>query len=530
MNEQCASPTPHRVPRRTFLKLGAAAATFGALGACASASLAPSRAVGAAAPGSRPNIIFINTDDLDRASLTTMPKVKSLMTDSGTTFTSFFLNVSLCCPSRSSFLRGQYAQNTQVLTNGGANGGYERVHALGIENSTIATWLQAAGYHTGLMGKYLNGYPKGATDTFVPPGWNEWYGAVGSGGYKEFDYQLNENGKLVSYGKAPQDYLTDVLAGKAADFITRATQDTQPFFLYIPTFAPHQPATPSPKYAGAFADAKAPRPPSYNEQDVSDKPQWVQHLPLLNTQEQARLDELYRNRDRTLQSVDDLVERVVNTLQTVGALDNTYIVFSSDNGFHLGEHRETSGKQAPYEEDIRVPLIVRGPGIAAGKTVDALVGNVDFAPTFAEWAGATVPDFVDGRSFTAFLNGNTPQTWRQTFLLEHYTQDGGAKKAKKPGKNAAPKKQAPGTPAVKTAHGIPTFQGLRAGSYVYVEYETNEKELYDLTKDPDELQNIAATADPALLGQLSARLAAIKMGKGAAFRAAEEQAMPSLPA
>lgn len=618
MNERYRPPMRQTVGRRTFLTLGATVTALAALDACsrfpaasgttapvpsasgstsAVGSVAPTTATGSAAvatlpatgsaatsaapasvtnaaAGSRPNIIFINTDDLDMASLPTMPKLKSLMADQGTTCSNFFVTVSLCCPSRSTFLRGQYAHNTQVLTNGGDNGGYARAHALGIENSTVATWLQAAGYHTGLMGKYLNGYPsKDVPETYIPPGWNEWSSPVEGNAYSEFGYKMNENGKVVPYGNTPQDYMTDVLSGKAADFIKRAAGAPVPFFLYIATYAPHQPATPAPKYANAFPDAKAPRPPSYNEQDVSDKPQWIQHLPLLSDKEQAQLDEIYRKRIETLQSVDDLLENVVNTLQAAGKLANTYIVFSSDNGFHLGEHRETAGKQAPYEGDIRLPLIVRGPGVAAGKTMDQLVGNVDFAPTFAQWAGASVPDFVDGRSFAPLLTGGPPNQWRQAFLIEHFTQMGATTKAKgkngKQGKNgrngtAQPAATAAATPAATAAigstaagrgkgakatraagsaaagsrtstpnaakglKGIPEFHGLRAKDYIYVEYVTKERELYDLTKDPDELQNIVGNADPALISQLAARLADLQKGAGATFRTAEQQPMPSV--
>jgi N-acetylglucosamine-6-sulfatase len=307
---------------------------------------------------------------------------------------------------------------------------------------------------------------------------------------------------------------------------------------------------------------------------VSDKPQWVQKLPLLTDTQEAQLDDLYRKRIETLQSVDDLIENVVNTLQAAGKLDNTFIVFSSDNGFHLGEHRETAGKQAPYEENIRLPLIVRGPGIAAGKTMDQLVGNVDFAPTFAQWAGATVPDFVDGRSFAPLLGGAAPDAWRQAFLIEHFAQTGAAKTGKakkgtqgKKGKNAAngtaqPAATAAATPAAaigstaagrakgakatravgsavaasgtsapnaaKGAKGIPEFHGMRAKDYVYIEYATKERELYDLTKDPDELQNIAGSADPALLSQLAARLADLQKGAGPAMRTAEQLPVPAL--
>lgn len=527
--------TGRAIGRRAFLRLAAGGATAAAL---AGGITAPTTTNAA---GNRPNIIFVNTDDLDAASLFAMPKLKASMTDSGTTVANFFVTVSLCCPSRASFLRGQFAHNTQVLTNTPPNGGFGHVHDLGIEQSTIATWLQGAGYRTALMGKYLNGYPKTVPETYVPPGWSEWYGAVGSGGYRAFDYQLNENGKVVAYGTTPQDYITDVLAGKATDFIARSARGDAPFFLYLATFAPHGPATPAPRYANAFPDARAPRPPSYNEGDVSDKPQWVQRLPPLSDQAQARIDDAYRSRLRSLQAVDDLMERIVAALQTAGALDNTYVVFSSDNGFHLGQHREPSGKQAPYEENIRLPLIVRGPGVAAGKTVDALLGNVDLAPTFAEWGGAAAPDFVDGRSFAPLLRGDAPGAWRQAFLIEHFTAASGGASPNGPRKQARQQKPGAAKPKNRRARvmaampatgsngpGIPEFHGMRARDYVYIEYATNERELYDLTRDPDQLQNIAAAADPALLARLSARLAALKGGAGVPLRAAEEQPLPAL--
>lgn len=512
-----------QVTRRAFLRLAGGGAALAATVAGVSTGTRDmdAAAQAAPAPGNRPNIVLINTDDLDAASMSAMPKVRTLLTERGTSFSNYLLNVSLCCPSRSSFLRGQYAHNTQVLTNAaGASGGYETAHALGIEQSTVATWLQGAGYRTALMGKYLNGYRQ--HDTVVPPGWDEWYGS--DDGYGEFNYRLNENGTVVQHGNTPEEYLTDVLAGKAADFVARtAAGGATPLFLYLAPFAPHQPATPAPRYANAFPDAKAPRPPSYNEADVSDKPQWVQRLPLLSPQRQTEIDALYRKRLQSLQAVDDLVERVVNALQTAGRLDNTYIVFSSDNGFHLGEHRAPSGKTQPYEADIRVPLIVRGPGVAAGKTVDALAGNVDLAPTFAEWGGAATPDFVDGRSLAPWLRGESPPAWRTAYLIAHYNATQKNTRGRKPGKRTKP------TAATQTvqSNGEPGFHGLRTGGYTYVEYDSNERELYDLTRDPDQLDNRAKAADPALLAQLAAQLAAIRGSGGAALRTAEQQPAPS---
>ncbi len=537
----------------------AAAAAPSTSTASAPSATLPAPALATASPQSaskKPNIVFILTDDLDRISLSVMPKLKSLVIDAGATFTNYCDNVSLCCPSRSTFLRGQYAHNSGVPTNTPPTGGFERAYALGIEQSTVATWLQAAGYRTALMGKYLNGYPNTASPTYVPPGWTEWYSPTTNTAYGEFNYRMNENGKVVAYGNQPQDYLTDVLAGKATDFISRAGKDNAPFFLYIPTYAPHQPATPAPKYADSFAGDHAPRPPNYNEPDTSDKPAWVRGLPPLTERVQGAIDVLYRKRLASLLSVDDLISGVFDALRAAGQLDNTYVVFSSDNGFHLGNHRQPMGKQAPYEEEFRLPLMVRGPGIAAGTQIDALVGNTDYAPTFAQWAGATMPDFVDGRSWAGLLSGAPPQNWRQAYLIAHYMEMPvglpgrvGMMPAGSPAMTPNPERRqtviaAATALASRTAmdeptnpddnadeiafgRGIPEFHGLRTAKYTYVEYRTGEKELYDLDADPYELTNTASTAPAAFLSTLATRVAAMKTAGGTAFRTAEAQSLPA---
>src|SRR3990172_1877511 len=320
----------------------------------------------------RPNIILILTDDLDAKSISVMPQLKTLIADQGTTFTNFFVTYALCCPSRSSILRGQYVRNHQVLTNTPPSGGFEKFQAVGNDQSTIATWLKAAGYRTTLMG----------------------------------------------------DYLTDVLARKASDVIRRATRDGTPFFIYLATYAPHAPATPARRHANAFPNTTAPRPPSFNEADVSDKPAWVQDLPLLSPEQITRINEQYRVRLRSLLAVDDLLATLVDALQNTGRLGRTYILFTSDNGFHMGEHRMLMGKNTAYDEDIRVPLIVRGPAVPARRTLEHLTLNIDLAPTFAELTGAAMPAFVDGRSLVRLLGATPPPLaqWRQAFLVEHYVE------------------------------------------------------------------------------------------------------------
>jgi N-acetylglucosamine-6-sulfatase len=321
--------------------------------------------LGTAQPAT-PNIIFILTDDLNADLIEFMPNLKQQLVAQGTTLKNFFVNVSLCCPSRANILRGQYAHNTQVLTNLMPTGGFEKFYALGHESSTVATWLQAAGYRTFYLGKYLNGYPASVSLTHVPPGWTEWYSPVAGNPYSNFNYVMNENGKLVRYGSRADDYLTDVVARKSIDFIKRAAAEGQPFFIHLALYVPHSPATPAPRHAELFPDAQLPRPPSFNEPDVSDKPSFIRNRPLLTERQIAQMQDLYRKRLQSLQAVDEMLASLIATLQATGQLEHTYIFFTSDNGFHMGEHRLNSGKQTAYEEDIRVLLIVRGPGCLRG--------------------------------------------------------------------------------------------------------------------------------------------------------------------
>jgi N-acetylglucosamine-6-sulfatase len=464
-------------------------------------------AAAAHAAGPKPNIIFILTDDMALRDAAQMPKLQSLVAAQGVTFTNYFVTDSLCCPSRSSILRGEFVHDHQTLGNQPPDGGFEKFHALGNEKSTIGTWLKAAGYRTALMGKYLNGYPNTVAQNYVPPGWDEW-DSPSRGGYGEFNYLLNENGHLVTYGNAPGDYLVDVMARKSVAFIDDAVRAKQPFFMYLATFAPHQPATPAPRHANLFPNARAPRDASFDEADVSDKPQFIQALPPLRPMAIQRIDALYRKRIQSLQSVDDMIETLVRELQRTGVLNNTYIVFTSDNGFHLGNHRMVMGKQTAYETDIHVPLIVRGPGVPAGATQDELVEEIDLAPTFAQWAGASAPSFVDGRSFASLLAGK-PTSWRNAVLVEHYSG------STEPFASEFEVAQRRGRQR------IPTYRALRTSSMTYVEYETGERELYDVSRDPYELENIVPRAAKSTIDKLSAQLAAMRSCSGAACRTAD---------
>jgi N-acetylglucosamine-6-sulfatase len=450
----------------------------------------------AQAPAKPPNIVFVLSDDEDLGIHAFMPKVKALIEDQGAVFENFFVTYPLCCPSRASILRGQYPHNTLVLGNLPPEGGFLTFRHLGLEASTIATWLQRAGYRTALYGKYLNGYVE--TDA-PPPGWDEWY-AANNDGYFNVNYKLNENGKTVAYGGTPEDYLTDVIARKATAHIRRFAAEGRPFFLYVATFAPHSPYNPAPRHEGMFKGAQLPNPPSFNEDDVSDKPGFIQELPRLNEDHIAKITSHYRQRLECLQAVDELVETLVDTLNDTGELDRTYIVYASDNGFHLGEHRMLEGKDTAYEQDIRVPLAIRGPDVPKGERVNAMALNIDLAPTFAAWAGIEPPDFVDGRSLRPLLE-DPAAPWRRSFLIQRLGLETDER--------------------MKPANAF----AIRTQRYTYVAYNNGEREMYDLATDPDQLQSIEPTADQALIDALAVRLIQLRACQGEQCRKLEDLAV-----
>jgi len=416
----------------------------------------------------RPNVVVIETDDQTAASLQFMPNVNSMIVDKGALFENSFVNYSLCCPSRSTFLTGQYEHNHGVTGNGGPTGGFDRFEALHANNN-LATWLRGAGYHTALIGKYLNGY----TGDVVPPGWSEWFGAAPST-QSVYDYTINENGTQVHYGSKPTDFKQDVLTQKAVDLVDRRAPRPRPFFLWLTYTAPHaggpdpnpnppfncqDTAKPAPRDAHAFDSEPLPTPPNLNEQDVADKPAAIQRRPLLTPGQIKDIQRQYRCRLESLLAVDDGVKRVVDALRANGALDNTLIVFTSDNGFFHGEHRLPTGKMHIYEESIRVPLAMRGPGIPQGETVSDLAINADLAPTIVDAASVTPRLVADGTSLIGVAQHPGSETGRELLVEE------------------------------------PSFEAIRTARYMYAEHNTGEQDLYDLLNDPYQLES--RHADPA---------------------------------
>ena len=323
-------------------------------------------------------------------------------------------------------------------------------------------------------------------------------------------------GTLYAERHEPEDYLNDVLTGKAVETIGRFGAEDEPFFVYVLPYTPHSPSVAAPRHAGMFADAEVPRTPAFNEADRSDKPAFIRSLVPLDADRIAYLEEEYRRRLRSLQAIDDMVASIVGALDAADVLDDTYVMYSSDNGFHMGEHGLPAGKNFPYEEDIRVPLTVRGPGVPEGRTIDAMVLNNDFAPTFAAIAGIEPPAFVDGRSFLPLFQ-NPEHDWRQSFLIQRRRLETQyVELAKRLG--MGPELIAP------SAH----YDAIRTADWTYVEYGTGERELYDLRRDPHQVDNAVDTADPALVAALSERLAALARCAAEECRRLED--LPTVPA
>jgi arylsulfatase A-like enzyme len=467
--------------------------------AAPSVPVQPSAAAAAAAAG-RPNIVFILTDDLSLNLVQYMRYVVEMQKD-GVTFANYFVTDSLCCPSRSSIFTGRFPHNTGIFRNTGSDGGFQAFHNRHHEQTTFATALVSAGYRTAMLGKYLNGYKP--QNNPPEPGWSSW--GVAGNGYPEFNYDFSDNGKFVRYGNQPADYLTDVLAAKAVDFIKQSAG--APFAIEVATFSPHAPYTPAPRDATAFPDLRAPRTAAFNAAADADAPQWLKARPALSPGEMARIDVDFRKRAQSVQAVDKMIGELQAAVAAIGQQNNTYFVFSSDNGYHMGEHRLMPGKMTAFDTDIHVPLIVTGPGIAPGRVVEEITDNIDLNPTFVEIGGATTAANVDGHSLVPLMHGQPVAGWRQAALVEHH--------------GALTDRSDPDFPDRRSGN-PPSYEAIRGATWVYVEYVGGEKEYYDRAKDPDELHNIYASLPADRKTSLHAMLTALQSCQGAQSCAAAD--------
>jgi N-acetylglucosamine-6-sulfatase len=467
----------------------------------------------------RPNLIVVQTDDQTKASLNrrTMPSTMALLVDRGTSFDDYVVSSPLCCPSRASLLTGQYPHNHGVVSNAG---GYASLRE---KANTLPVWLKRVGYRTAHVGKFLNNYERHASPpNSPPPGWDDW--ATMLPPYSYFGYELAVNGRRVGYGHERSDYLTTVLNRRASRLIRRYGEQPEPFFLAVDHFAPHgqseekeggcgKTALPLPGDFRRFARERLPTPPSFDEEDVTDKPAFRQLVSRLPDRRIESMRENYRCRLASLRAVDRGVQRIVRALKEVGELEQTVIVFTSDNGFLQGEHRIPAQKAQAYEEAVRVPFVIRAPSWARDgadrRHVSAPVANVDLAPTILDLARAqpcrtfSRCRLLDGRSLTGLLAGRRPQWVSNRGILLTFT-NGHRRNAR--------------TESCR-------FNGIRTRRLSYVEHESLpdpgtgecrvgfERELYDLRRDPYQLRNLASGEAPRPFG-LAARLARLRDCRG----------------
>ncbi|MDX6665318.1 MAG: N-acetylglucosamine-6-sulfatase [Solirubrobacteraceae bacterium] len=490
--------------------------------------VAQARPAGAAKDG-RPNILVVMTDDMAATDVANMPNVKRLLAAQGTTFADAVDSFPLCCPARATFITGQYAHNH------GVGGNFEPYGWYGMKNrqNILPTWLQGAGYHTAMIGKWLNGY--GALDAHgeVPKGFDTWRGLLDASAYDYFNFVMNRDGNLHTWGDAdfarklvkfarvevtkrahpgladvlgylqkimgpfpytywgtskPQDYSPDVTGKITEDLVAAEGTSKKPFFIWWSPAAPHREdvATslmgrpgrdprPAPRYANKLARYTLPTPPNFDEADISDKPSNIQDaLPPLTDAQKHQLQLDYEGRTGALLAVDDHVKKLVGVLRRTHQLKNTLIVFLSDNGWLQGQHRVPGDKFLPYEESLRVPFILSGPGIPKGRTVHGQVANIDFAPTLLDAANARPGRVMDGVSLlpTARDPRKRPNRAIELEALARLLEGD--------------------FPVMFNGWDRP-YKGVRTDRYTYVVYrETGDQELYDRQKDPYELRNVVA--------------------------------------
>jgi len=419
-----------------------------------------------------------------------MPKTRRLIGGEGVSFRRTYASDPISCPSRSTFLTGQYAHNHHNVTNVFPSGKYCSHRGTKFTfGNTLPVWLQAAGYRTLHFGRFLNAFGLGHPHK-LPPGWDHYVQPVDtkvSATAVYTGYRLNINGRLTEkFGskRRPRQrkYFTNVMVRMALEQIVRGDR-SQPFYLALDHRAPHEDEIkpvgpqPAPSHANDFR-GKDPRfPKNYNERDVSDKAPWLRNAERLSARNSRKIRTRNIRRLRSLRSVDDGVGRMVRLLAAIGELDSTYIFFISDNGFMLGEHRISKGKFRPYEESSHIPLLVRGPGIPQGRVSRELVTNVDIVPTIVQIAGANANRTMDGRSLLPFAQSPGLRS-RRPILLEGYPPGKAALKKKGHGAKQLPEP----TP--------PNWQAIVRGRWKLVHYHRQGFELYDLKRDPFELRSL----------------------------------------
>lgn len=413
-----------------------------------------------AAMAQQPNVVVIMADDQTLADMEVMPRTLEALADEGVTYSNFVTQHGVCAPSRATYLTGQYPDNHGVLRNQDPYGYLSLDHT-----KTLPVWMQDAGYWTAYVGKHINGYGIDTPREEVPPGFDHWQVCIKC--FRMYEWTSNLNGVYQNRNAtAPKGYQTDAWSGDVIDLILSREGNPQPFFITFAPTTPHKESSgtaaqaktirPAPRHDGLFADNVLPEPPSYNEQDVTDKPNPISKLGTISPAEKAVILRRYQDRREALQSLDESVEHIVQALDNIGELDNTVIIYWSDNGYFFGEHRIEDNKNEVYEESIKAPLIIRGPGFAPGTVIDAPVANIDIAPTITGLGAAVASIVMDG------IDLRDPVLPVRDILINAY-------------------------------HGASRAEGVRTPEgWLYVEHTDKPKwtELYDLSTDPYQLQNL----------------------------------------
>jgi N-acetylglucosamine-6-sulfatase len=404
------------------------------------------------------NIVFVLTDDQFPGTENAMPRLRNNISSEGLKFTNMTSTFPLCCPGRATIQRGQYAHNTRIYGNSLPRGGWEKFQRRAEHKSTIATWLNGAGYQTGLFGKYMNNY----TDPLfpppvIPPGWDRWYAWDGP---QEGWASVNDQATHIPLNRQVADSL---VKDKALRFLSHRLDNAAPVFAFVNFAAMHEPYYHANIDDEKFKGVRVPRTTAFNEDNVSDKPSNIRELPKLSSSQISELDRGYRDGLRSLMQVDRFIGEASDLLRCKGEMDDTYFIFYTDNGVHFGQHRLEHSKLKPYQEDVNFPLIIRGPGIPHGGRSAKLVGNHDIAPTLARMGGANIPDFVDGRSILELAKDPTIP-WPRTAILSEKTFN----------------------------H---RWDMLRMKGKVYTRYDRGGREYYDLAKDPYQVHNALGASD-----------------------------------
>ena len=504
------SPVPQITHARALL--AAAVSLLAVLGA----ALLAGQATGAP---KTPNVVLILMDDETTSDMSVMRNVQSMIADQGVSFSRAYASFPLCCPSRATLLSGQYMHNHGVRGNLPPNGGWQSFVAH--ESNALPVWLHDAGFYNVHIGKYLNGY--GAPDSGaapdadgalpVPPGWDQWYGKVSEDALY-YDYQLIEKTRpgaipaITFYGDQPDDYQTDVLSNLATNFVNHLDTGTQtPFFLNLWFNSPHFPFDPAPRDRFRLAGTPLAKLPGFNEKDISDKPKWFQRefRKRLGKRQIRQINGDRRRKSEQLLSADEDIGRLIGALRDQGVLDNTYIIFTSDQGFFRGEHRIQSGKYLPYDPSARVPLLISGPGIPHGQMSNELVWFGDITQAILQIASGSENPALDGRSLLPYAENPSVHSTRP-ILLEADTGSGAeqasahasAARARAARVGIAGRRGIKGLDeepdaekSAQNANHAPAYRSVRTDRYEYTVYANGQTELYDMIRDPAQLHSLA---------------------------------------